>query len=334
MHKYDLGFGDPVIVREALCEFIDPRTALAGNYLSLGYGDKSGHQTFLYYVKRLIKEFTGKDYKYNFISNGATGGVNVALKALLPMTEKTITMFPSNELLGSTKPLVYFRTPAFHYYQDMVRYSGYNYTKDPIRSIVRLIDSPRNPTGEIDIGTSTSNSSYIVWDAAYHSPIYNRLFMNMMPVHDIMVGSFGKTTGLTGMRLGWISTDSDLIARLIEKALHADSLGTSQYAQAAGADLLVRLPTDKFFSKAASMIDDNREEMMKVRNLFGVEVPFTGMFYYAPVSGYLEKVLKDMGTNYVPSETMGDLSGWGRFSLAQKREVVRDFVKELKRRDG
>jgi aspartate/methionine/tyrosine aminotransferase len=213
----------------------------------------------------------------------------------------------------------------------MAIYSGYQPTESSSIAMVKLIDSPRNPTGELAMDLE-DGSRYVIWDAAYHSPIYNKLFMNIIPTHDIMVGSFGKTTGLTGLRLGWVSTDDDLLAKEIEKSLHADSLGVSQYSQMAAAITLAKLPFDKFSKKAAAMIDDNREEFSKIRKLLHQEVPSTGMFYYAPVSGYLESVFKDMGVGFVSGPTLEGAPGWGRFSLAQKRETVRDFVKELQRR--
>jgi histidinol-phosphate/aromatic aminotransferase/cobyric acid decarboxylase-like protein len=329
MIKYDLGFGDPILVREALCNFIDPQMAITENFLGLGYGNKSGNLTFLHYVKKLIKNFTGKEYKHNFITTGATGGINVTLRALRPMLKNLSQACSISE---DDTPTIFYQTPAFHFYKEMAFHSGYRYTSKE-KALVELIDSPRNPTGDT-IYNNMSYRAFVIWDAAYHSPVYNKLQMHQMPNHDIIAGSFGKTTGLTGLRLGWISTDHNDYAKLIEKSLHSETLGTSQNSQNIGSLILDRLPFDDFSHLAASMIDDNREMFSKLKYLLHQDVPSNGMFYYAPISGYLEKVFKEMRVAFVPGLDLQGEPGWGRFSLAQKREVVKEFIQELRRRDG
>ncbi len=86
-----------------------------------------------------------------------------------------------------------------------------------INSAIYLV-SPHNPTGHVvgieEIKKLCSNFKYVVIDQAYVSPL-EQLNIANLPNNLIIVRTFSKMGGLTGMRFGYcISNNSEIIFRL------------------------------------------------------------------------------------------------------------------------
>ena len=78
--------------------------------------------------------------------------------------------------------------------------------------------SPHNPTGHVlseeEINKLCSNFKYVIVDQAYVSPL-ERLNIGSLPINLIVVRTFSKLGGLTGMRFGYcVSRDTEIIVLL------------------------------------------------------------------------------------------------------------------------
>lgn len=328
--KYDFGFGDPVVIRQALGRHHEPIVTSMWFLDQLGYANKSGMPKLVDAVRDHVDSLIGRRYKHVFITPGAVGGINVTLRAF------KATQFDKLTISHKRDATLNYHRPAFHYYREIMLFSGLSESPSIGRNTIALIDSPSNPTGEIRCDSEISQAQkpdFVIWDAAYHSPVYNQKLMHLFPKHDVMVGSLGKTFGLTGLRIGWAATNNDDYAKEIERSLHAEALSVSVPSQLIALNLLEYVNHEAFYKTAAGMLDDNREQFARLKRFFEVDVPESGMFYYAPINQiYLNDTLRRMGVKYIPGQDVEGSAEFGRFSLAQDRTLTKAFADELIRR--
>src|ERR1700676_2140985 len=83
MVKYDFGFGNSPCVREAFLEHSlrGPITFGWKELASFDYPRHEGDLELIEITKKVVKRQIGKDYKHVFLTNGATGGVVITLRA-------------------------------------------------------------------------------------------------------------------------------------------------------------------------------------------------------------------------------------------------------------
>lgn len=319
--KFDLGFGNSVCVREAFVETVGgPYLFSFGDLMKMDYPVHEGDPELVEITRQVIKRQIGKDYKHVFITNGATGGVVIALRAY---------KLQGKEWCRTREAPYYARYPG------MVEASGLR--RDPnigyMDNGVVLLDMPSNPQGLLT-EHSTGFNYPVILDAVYYNNVYCRGFVKDVP-HDVLVGSYSKLFGINGIRLGWLATNDDLLATRVATLVTAEYCGLSVPSTELLKMCWERLNWDYFEQMANIYLNVNREEWSKLEKFFGgTPVSNIGMFYYGPMDAQCKKLMDKAGVHYTGSRFMGTWDDkHGRFNLGQKNTIVREAVKAVLKTD-
>lgn len=317
--KYDLGWGNSIAIRQAFLETYRGEMIVFSTYSlsEFNYPDHHGDPELVQITKQIIKDQTGLEYKHVVLTNGATGGVVIALRAYQQR---------GAEFCHTRNAPHYLRYPG------MIKTSGLKHRDEASFQVtdksVILLDIPSNPLGLTD-PVYAINGTPIVLDGVYLNKVYTDGSVKV-PNHDVLVGSYSKLTGINGLRIGWIATNDDLLVNRIKE------LVTSEYCgiDASGTTILKRLfdnfDWNIFERKSRLKLDYNREEWSKLEKFFGNKpIPDVGMFYYAPVDAKCKELLKKASIHYTDGALMGTDSSFGRFNLGQDPEMIRKATKAI-----
>lgn len=322
----DLMWGESVAVREAFISEINKVTFLSRSDLfKMDYTPFEGNARLIELTKEVIRRQTGKDYKHVLLTNGAAGGVTIALRMYQKMGHGTC---------------ITDKAPYFSLYPAMIRAAGLNHLEgiDPMLAWnpVRLIDSPRNPTGKMRYYKieDVKWDMPVIWDAVYHSGVYMPGFSPVFPEHHIHVASYSKLTGLNGIRVGWIATDDDFLYYKMADLVTAEYCGISGPSTDLLLQILPNYDWDTFEKLARFYLNDNRAEWSKLTKFFGdEEVPNIGMFYYGPTDKHCKKLLEKAGITYSPGSKLWHSDDYGRFNIGQSREIIKQAVQAVLKAD-
>lgn len=327
--EFNLGWGESVAVRDAFLETLSgaPIEFDLDVLSKMGYPKHEGDPALVELTKKIIKRQTGNDYQYVLITNGATGGVTISLRACHTLG--------SNECV--TDPAPYFRL-----YPDMIASSGLRHsmgdpTPEAYGPITRLIDSPSNPLGRFSDAKKRLNS-IVIWDTVYFNRVYCSPDIKYpQPQHDILVGSYSKFTGLNGLRVGWIATNDGLLYERLKILVTAEYCGISS-----ASTRIIMETAGKFtekhwesFERGANFwLDYNRGEWSKLEKFFGnVSVLPVGMFYYAPIDKHCKKLLEKSNIIWSPGGQLGTSDDFGRFNVGQDSRLIKEAVKAVLKND-
>lgn len=323
-YRYDFGIGEPVFARQALSNFYKGYTV---NILDSKYPQDEDNNTLRNNIRNFVKSTTGWKPNYIVITNGASSAIFMVLKMFKD--------YISDPTYISVNPYHYFG------YTKASSVAGVTLKGDlPIRSLnlnqgndnPYLIDSPSNPLGN-SIGGFESTMS--AWDAAYHSSIYTSN-LSTFPKSPIMIGSFSKLFGLSGLRLGWVATD-DLFYYLTVDGLNGSiNYGVNLEGQAIINDVFKKVDLTDYQKTAKMYLDDNRTEFSKLENIFGAKIRKDGMFYSIPFDVSLSTKFSSLGfrTETIYPTWGGDGFSYPqerliRISLGQDRELTKQTVRML-----
>lgn len=318
--KYDLGFGNAVAVRQAFLKtYHGEMIVFTCNKLAeFDYPPYEGDHELVHMTKQIIKRQTGHAYKHVILTNGATGGVVIALRHF----NKGGFQF------CCTRPAPwYLRYPTMISAAQMIHETVNSYQGF---SRVILIDFPSNPLGLITDVDRLFDQTPVILDGAYHSQVYSKLILPL-PKHDVLVGSYSKLLGLNGIRIGWIATDNDLRYQAMLKLAVGEYCGLSVASMEILKNALWEFEWNQFEATARLMLDDNREEFAKLEKYFGTKVPDIGMFYYGNVDMKCRKLMDKVGILWTSGESLGTSHEFGRLNMGQDRDLiwnaVNDFIK-------
>lgn len=321
--KYDLGWGNSIAVRQAFLDTYKGEMIVFSNYSlsKFDYPDHHGDPELVEITRKVIKDQVGEEYKHVFLTNGATGGVVISLRAFADRYYETC----------HTR-----NAPHYVRYPGMIRAAGLSHCNEEYwqfaNSSVVLLDIPSNPLGlteSIEIAVNTP----VVLDGVYLNRVYT-LGNIKAPRHDILVGSYSKLIGINGLRVGWIALNDDLLAERIKELITSEYCGIDM----AGTDILKKILSNfdwlSFESKARLKLDYNREEWSKLEKFFDNRpVPEIGMFYYSPVDEKCKELLNKASIHYTDGSVMGTDSSFGRFNLGQDCDLIRKAVKSILEHD-
>lgn len=321
----NFGWGDTDGIREIMMRLY-PTAHENSDLLSLdqGYPAHEGHPELILEVKKLVKDLTKKDYKHILITNGATNGLCAALHSMSPkeifINDRYFGFYPgiTKQFSGNVQSIP-IKDSAFHHQ------SG---------SVV-IIDSPSNPRGELitELDSLSANPLQVIWDAAYWSPTYaSGLDKLPMPAHDIMVGSLSKLTGINGIRVGWIATNSDSLYEKANDYITHNLCGVSGLSQDLARRILKHVDLETFYAQSNQLIQDNKSELSRVSSLFdGQKIPDLGMFAYWKADDLLLSKIKESGIVFTCGSTVGGNKNEVRINLARKRHLTKNLVDILKK---
>lgn len=318
----DLSWGCPVVVRQALSEILN----MDGNNIfytpclcDMGYTPHLGRPVLIEQLKDLAERQSGHRPKHLFITNGATGAVNATLYALRTQNSDWVVI----------DDRYYPMYPAIVGMTDMIAISASRQTElikmgCTDRNFITLVASPSNPDGAVCPFRDVD-----IWDSAYSSKVYGSpKFSHVPKSYKVMCGSLGKSLGLTGLRLGWVSTDDDGIASSLKNYIVTTYVGLSGPSMEISQSILSNLNQDRFERVASSYIDNNREEVQRLVTKFGQgNVPIRGMFATLELGKAEKKALDKAEIKWQPGSSWGADDNWARLSLGQDRELTRKAIR-------
>lgn len=321
--KYDLGFGNSVCIRQAFLDAYhgDMIVFTADGLAKFDYPDRHGDPELIEITRNVIKRQMGIEKKHVYITNGATGAVTIALRAMKQRG--------ANHCHTRNAPW-YLRYPPMIKAADLIHCDETHHI-DPKESVV-LLDIPSNPQG-FTSGIKF-NTAPMVLDAVYFNRIYMSGYFVPVIAHDVLCGSYSKLLGLNGLRVGWIATNDDLLAERIKELIVGEYCGISVASVEILKNVLFDFDWDTFETIAKSNLDNNREEWSKLERFFGGRpVCHDGMFYYGPMDAKCRKLIHKAGISYTKGSDLGTDDTWGRFNLGQDLDLVRKAVSSVIRED-
>ena len=205
---------------------------------------------------------------------------------------------------------------------------------------VSIITHPNNPTGIVD-GISIDSRTYDIWDSVYADFVYG--YDGIEPSHLIRVDGVSKKYGLSGLRVGWLSTSIPDIAKFAAHFIEITTSGVSVVSQIIASKVILDDLAGKFDEgrkKARSTLISNGIHFAMalseyVDNVQGVPANATGMFAFFHIKTEFQKVfdavLKAKKIFLVNGKSCGMIDeGWYRMNLGQTSEYVRDTLYVLK----
>src|SRR5574337_665649 len=159
--KFDLGFGNSLAVREAFMETVgEPYGGYSIDFddlMKMDYPTHEGDEDLVAITKQVIRRQIGNSYCHVFITNGATGGVVIALRAY---REQGRDCARTRE------------APWYGRYPGMIKAAGMRHASpfyEP--NAVILLNLPGNPTASLDEIYNAHNYPVIL-DAVYFNNVY------------------------------------------------------------------------------------------------------------------------------------------------------------------
>jgi len=330
---HDFSWGDTSGIREIMLKhsghiFYSTR---AMPWSLFGYPEHEGVMELRNLTKALIKNLTGREYRYIIITNGALQSLNAYV----------------NSKVNSNTEILYTNNMYFAFYPNIAANMRLKHIGDikkalnPGKQNIGIIDSPSNPMGDMFDGNSQVKEN-VVWDAAYFSPTYCGMKVNekklkcmpIIPDHDAMAGSFNKLTGINGLRIGWLATNSNIIFNRTLKYIESDTCGVSYPSQWAILQILKYVDLNAFFIESKDMLDVNRNEISRLDHLFsGQPIPDTGMFALFEVDQALKDLLAKANVKTMEGSLCGDTRNSVRFNLAKSIRDTKAMVDAVIRAD-
>jgi aspartate/methionine/tyrosine aminotransferase len=327
MKKYDMGWGESVCVRTAFLETANTQIVFHRDALyELSYPNHFGEPDLVGLTKKIIKRQTGNDYDYVVITNGATGGVTIALRSFA--------------VAGGLLPCVTRQPPYFRLYPGMIKAAGLRHVcevaHEKMMDAVYLVDSLSNPLGTFSQIKKNIYNSPIVWDSVYYGRVYAP-GRHPQPDHDVLVGSYSKLTGLNGLRVGWIASNDPIRYEILKGLVESEYCGISAPSTKIIMETAGKFTDSEwalFEKRAQTKLDRNREEFSKLEKFFaGMPVGPYGMFYYAPIDSACKKLLEKSGVIWSLGSHMGSTDDFGRFNIGQDNQLVMEAVSTVLKND-
>lgn len=238
--------------------------------------------------------------------------------------------------------LVHHDAPYWPGWPEVVRHGGSMFVTDPDapelswRSAnaahVEAFTTPNNPDGRCD----RKNGPHALWDAAYACPAYDWYFGKGSPSNaTTSVWSASKLFGVSGLRVGWISTPDGDLADAAADYVESTTSGASTVSQAKVGFLVKGMGDGEGdgVNWAASRMLINGQSFKSLLGRYcdeicGVPAGQAGMFAWFRVKPELVTrfgaSLERAKVRAVPGEACGMPagSGWWRLSMGNLRDVT------------
>ena len=326
--RFDLGWGNSVAVRSAFLETCTGRPLIFSmkDLEGMNYPPHEGDADLINLTRRVIERQVGPTFNHILLTNGATGGVTIALRAFKKRGYNT----------AFTRS-----APYFPLYPMQIRSAGLIHKTEGDDRLegdktVGLIDSPTNPHGVI-VTEHGIFSMPVIWDAVYHNRVYTN--GNYKPMScDVITGSYSKLLGVNGLRTGWVATNDGLLYERMKELVTAEYSGLSSASTSILLELIGQFKDhrwwEEFESKARFSLDYNRGEWSKLGAYFGgVSASPIGMFYYSYMDRACKRLMAKSGITWTTGSSLGSTDEYGRFNLGQDCRLIRNAVREVLKND-
>lgn len=315
----DLTFGDPLLLREILGNF---HTLSEAN---LGYRmDDECEKNIIEWVRNHYKTNLGQNYKHIVLTHGANG----ALQILVNTLKNRYSTFVIKDMAFGWYDRILDMEKVFCKKVEYIE--SYKYPTEAMY----IIDSPSNPFGLL-IKDNIQYSGEVVWDSVYASPIFINNAMNSSlsaPRHQIMIGSFSKIFGLPGLRIGWIGTNEDDLAKKVYSNSLTAYCGLSTPSLEISNNLIRDIDLQKFEKIANTYLNYSREKFAKLKNIFDLDAPINGMFYMGRLDKSNKKLLTKAKVSGLPLRSiLGE--DFIRFNMADSPKNTENAVKAILKAD-
>jgi aspartate/methionine/tyrosine aminotransferase len=320
----DFGWGDTRGLRKLILSIYKGLSIGQNMPLSsYGYPPYEGEPALVDSFQKLTEYLTGNKYKYVCVTAGCTHAVNASIYSLSKVTSAFV----------ATRDLYYPRYP------NMISLTSMMHTKFGDTRInaedVAIVDSPSNPLGLVGVPKEVVTSN-IIWDAAYHTPTYGILpGTRSIDEAKIFCGSMSKLTGINGIRIGWTATNDEEIHSSLQAYARASVCGVSYPSQYLALEILSdQNKLDTYFKKSASLISSNKEEVLKLKNIFGDDrISDYGMFAFFPIDQKMSALFDRAKVKFTSGSDCGASYPSVRINLANTNEQTKEMVKRIKKAD-
>lgn len=317
--KHSFGWGDPSGVR---AKFLSVYPEFNLNWIDaqeVKYGLHEGEEDLRLALKDLFSKHGY--FKHWLITSGCTQAIGAAIHGLRKIHTRS----------------VFTRSLYFPFYPKIVSLYGLEHITNPNLvddSDIRLIDVPSNPMGLTDRPNIDGYSKVII-DGAYLSETYVSLKADFS-AYDCLVGSLGKITGFTGLRLGFLATNNEDLYNKAYDWVCYGSIGTSVIGQSKIAKAIADKPRWEMFQAVSrANIDANRYEISRLDHLFDGQLPpQNGMFAFFMADKKAIKKLELAQVGYVAGIDCGADYLSIRLNMGKTVEETRSMVDAVLKADG
>lgn len=323
--KLDLSWGNPYFLLQVLNnEITKTFSGATWDFMDVIYEEDAGNEALLEKCKQITEMLTGNKYKHYLITNGATQAINTIMRTW--NYERGIVYCVTGKL-------------GYPFYPEMIDKNGLWQKKVDLSSHnidlsdeMVLVDSPSNPLGEqISDMIYVKDRQNVVWDAVYHSKIYNANMLRT-PNHEVYVNSFSKLLGLTGSRVGWLATNDTYDYEQFKKESLYENATVSQPSQKLIIEVLQSIDINNFIDKGRRSLERNRDIIDGISSLVGGEVQEIGMFYSFHVDKKMIDLFNKSDIGYVLFDVDGDKMM--RLNIGQTSDILQKAVRRIRKIDG
>ena len=263
-----------------------------------------------------LKKYHKGEYKYIVVTNGA--------KQALSAT------FYAYKQLGKT--WAYHPAPYWPSYPTLSKLVDlpFRFNKDDSPPL-EILTSPNNPNGQECVGWQCD-----IWDAAYFHPVYGA---TGKLAHEVSIWSASKLFGISGLRIGWLATNNEKIAKEAATYVEKTTSGVNVNAQYHLNGILYILSlghTDKTYENARNEMLENGKMFMHylgkyIKNCDGVPVSGKGGFAWFQVENpnHFNEALKRANVRMIPGSACGGGSDWFRASMVYDLDHTGQALEQL-----
>ncbi len=308
---FNLSIGDPIMLQRAY----EVQAPYPLPHSKLTYPPFGGSPELI----QLLKEYHGNGYGYVVIANGCK-------QALLA------TAYALKKLTGATT--LHHRAPYWPSYPTIAELSGLAFSSasimQPSPTTLTFNATPGNPDGSEIVNICD------VWDASYAHALYGSAGS---PAHQVACWSAAKLFGMSGIRVGWLTTNNAAIAQLAAEYVEKTTSGVSTDAQnrlARVVDYVNILDFSQHYQKARAALLHNADVVggvlwpwcTKGEGLIGDR---RGMFAYVTVDDpeHFDWALARAKVAVVPGIACGGNYGQYRISCGQNRDYTEAAMSAL-----
>lgn len=327
---FDFSWGDCRGVREIAIKIFELNKF--NNSLDIqsvgGYPPHDGNHGLISETRNLLYNLCGMNYNYVLITNGATHALNAYVSA---------RGVPGRSFFTHKN---YFRLyPVIAEINRMQHVKQDHLIEKPVFGDVVVIDSPCNPRG--DLHALSGFDLDTVWDAAYFSPTYcagsgnGGLSLKHIPQHEAVAGSFGKFSGLNGLRLGYLATNSLEVYEKAFKYVEGTLCGANSIAQNTMLHILKHNNLEVFYNISYNMIEQNKYELSRLRHIFsGQNLPSNGMFAWFEIDNKIKDLLSKSNVIVSDGISLGGHKDQIRISLGNSNAYTKEMVDSVLKTDS